>query len=166
MRSSCSQSTALARFASVLFALALFSPGPISAALGDGWPRYSRPCRPKSWAGLPACWHWRDRICQRRNRFGASWSGGSSHSTRSSTRRKENPLNSATIRRCCRQRWMVCSPPGRLAHGGGTARPAAERPGSAGGRCHLAKRSAGTASGGARRASRLDGRPSPPASGL
>jgi uncharacterized membrane protein YccC len=50
------------------------------------------------------------RKCRRRSLLGKSWSGGSSRSTRSSTWRKENPLNSAIIRRCCRELWMVCSP--------------------------------------------------------
>ena len=40
----------------------------------------------KSRAGLPACWRWPGRNCRRRNLPGASWSGGSARSTRSSTR--------------------------------------------------------------------------------
>ena len=36
---------------------------------------------------------------------------GQSRSTRSSTRRRENPLKSVIIRRYCRELWTACSPP-------------------------------------------------------
>ena len=108
MRSSCSRSTAPARSASVSYAPASFSPGPISAAPGAGSPRYSRLCRPKSRAGLPACWRWPGRKCRRRNLSGASSSGASSRSTRSSTRRSENPPNPLPFAGVAEsRRWFV-----------------------------------------------------------
>ena len=79
--------SARARSASASSAPASFSPGPISAAPSAGWPRCSRACRPKSRAGLPARWRWPGQDCRRRSRSGASSSGGSLRSTRSSTRR-------------------------------------------------------------------------------
>ena len=53
----------------------------------------------------------RSRISRKPRRSGASWSAASSRSTRSSTRRSGNRRNCATIRRCCRGPWTVCSRP-------------------------------------------------------
>jgi hypothetical protein len=83
----------------------------LGGAQRPAWPHYSRRCRAKSRAGLPACWRWPGRKCRRRSLLGRSWSGGSARSTRSSTRRKENPLKSVIIRRHCRELWTACSPP-------------------------------------------------------
>ena len=63
-RPSCSPSPAPARSASASSAPASFSPEPISAAPGAGWPRCSRPSRPRSPAGSPARWRWPEPNCR------------------------------------------------------------------------------------------------------
>ena len=111
-RPSCSRSPAPARSASASSAPASFSPGPISAARGAGWPRM--------FAAISA------EIAGRFHRHvGAGRAGASGHAAgparirpprhraRPGHRRgaRRSPPICAIIRRSCRRRWTACSPP-------------------------------------------------------